>query len=101
MSAVELVGVIWFVDMKALGMGIHKLVLGLSLVQIVPEKINKILCLNNLGFIDVNRTVSRLEKKYFEFQVYSTRISRCNKLKLLSGVQSKCYKCFFSKLGNP
>ena len=44
--------------MKALEMRMRKLVLGLSLAQILPEKINKIHSSNNLGFIDVNRTVS-------------------------------------------
>ena len=33
------------------------MVLGLSLAQILPEKINKMLSLNNLGFIDVLSTV--------------------------------------------
>ena len=42
--------------MKALGMRIAKLVLGLSVAQVIPEKIKK-LSPNNLGFIDVNRTV--------------------------------------------
>ena len=36
----------------------RKLVLGLSVAQILPEKINKMLFLKNLGFFDVNRTVS-------------------------------------------
>ena len=42
---------------KALGMRMRKLVLGLSLAQILPEKINKMISPNNPGFIDVNRTV--------------------------------------------
>ena len=55
-SAVELVGVkIKYAHVKALGMRIRKLVLFLA--QILPEKINKIISPNNLGFIDVNRTV--------------------------------------------
>ena len=49
--------------MKALEMRIHKLVLGLSLAQILPEKINKILTPNSLGFIDVNRTVLQVQPK--------------------------------------
>ena len=44
--------------MKALGMRMRKLVLGLSLAQVLPEKINKIHSSNNLGFIDLNRTVA-------------------------------------------
>ena len=43
--------------MKALGMRMRKLVLVLSLAQVLPEKINKVLSPNNHGFIDVNRTV--------------------------------------------
>ena len=39
-------------------MRMRKLVLGLSVAQILPEKINKMLFLKNLGFFDVNRTVS-------------------------------------------
>ena len=38
-------------------MRIRKLVLDLSLAQILPEKINKMFSLNNLGFIDMSRTV--------------------------------------------
>ena len=58
MSAVDLVGVkIWQTHVKAIGMKMRKLVLGLSLAQILPEEINKILSPNNPGFIDVNRTV--------------------------------------------
>ena len=38
-------------------MRMRKLILGLSLAQVLPEKINKIHSSNNLGFIDVNRTV--------------------------------------------
>ena len=62
-SAVELVRVKKLcVHMKALGMRIAKLVLGLSVAQVIPEKIKK-LSPNNLGFIDVNRTVGSLKKK--------------------------------------
>ena len=44
MSAVELVGVkILWVHLKALGMRMWKLVLGLSLAQILPKKINKMI----------------------------------------------------------
>ena len=43
-SAIELVRVkIWCVYGKALGMRMQKLVLDLSLAQILPEKINKML----------------------------------------------------------
>ena len=38
-------------------MRMRKLVLDLSLAQILPEKINKMLSLNSLGFIDVLSTV--------------------------------------------
>ena len=44
---------------EALEMRMRKLVLDLSLAQILPEKINKMLSLNNLGFIDVLSTVKR------------------------------------------
>ena len=59
-SAVALVGVkIWHAHVKAFGMRMRKLVLGLSVAQILLEKINKTLSSNKLGFIDVNRTVHR------------------------------------------
>ena len=45
--------------MKALGTRMRKLVLGLSVAQILPEKINKTLSPKKLGFIDVNRTVKQ------------------------------------------
>ena len=58
MSAVELVGVkICWIHVKAREMRMQKLVLGLSLAQMLPEKINKMFSSNNLRFIDVNRTV--------------------------------------------
>ena len=58
LPAVELVKVkIWFARLKALEMRMWKLVLDLSLAQILPEKINKMLSLNNLGFIDLLSTV--------------------------------------------
>ena len=43
---------------KALEWGWKKLVLGLSLTQILPEKINKMPSPDIHGFIDVNRTVT-------------------------------------------
>ena len=46
--------------MKALEMRMQKLVLDLSLAQVLPEKINKILTPNSLGFIDVNQTVKAI-----------------------------------------
>ena len=74
MSAVELVGVkIWYAHVKALEMRMRKLVLGLSLAQVLPKKINKILTPNSLGFIDVNRTVCR--KIFF---VRSTKSVNCD-----------------------
>ena len=39
--------------MKPLEMMMRKLVLALSVAQIFPKKINKMLSLNNLGFINV------------------------------------------------
>ena len=58
MSAVELVGVkISYAHVKALEMRLQKFLLSLSVGQIFPEKINKMLSLNKLGFIDVNLTV--------------------------------------------
>ena len=39
----------------------RKLVFGLSVAQILPEKINKTLSPNKLVFIDVNRTVDPIE----------------------------------------
>ena len=56
-SAVELVGVkILFVHLKAIEMRMRKLVLDLSVAQILPEKINKMFLPKKLGFIDVLRT---------------------------------------------
>ena len=56
MSAVELVGVkIWWVHMKASEMRIWKLVLGLSLGQILPEKINnmiRVLCPGRFSLVE-------------------------------------------------
>ena len=58
MSAVALVGVkIRLVHLKALEMRMRKLALDLSLAQILPEEINKMLSLNNPGFIDLLSTV--------------------------------------------
>ena len=56
MSAVEFVIVnIWCsCESSCLWIRMQKLVLGLSVPQILPEKINKIFCQNNLGFLDVN-----------------------------------------------
>ena len=54
MSAVELVGVkICLVHLKALEMRMRKLVLDLSVAQILPEKIYKKFLQKKLGFIDV------------------------------------------------
>ena len=72
MSAVALIGVkIWLVHLKALEMRMRKLVLDLSLAQILPEKINKVFLPKKLGFINVLRTVgstifakNRLELSY-------------------------------------
>ena len=59
MTAVELTGVkIWLHHLKALEMRIRKLVLDLSVAQMVPEKIDKIFLPKKLGFIDVLSTVS-------------------------------------------
>ena len=58
MSAVELVGVKnLFAHLKALEMRMQKLVLDLSVAQILPGKINKIFLPKKLGFIDVLPTV--------------------------------------------
>ena len=48
-------------------MRMRKLVLGLSLAQVFPEKINKIVTPNSLGFIYVNRTVNVI--MYFDVQM--------------------------------
>ena len=48
-------------------MGMRELVLGLSVGEIVPEKINKILSLNILGFIDVLLTVCVVSHALPEF----------------------------------
>ena len=42
---------------KALEKRVRTLVLCLSELQIFPEKINNMLSLNSLGFIDVNQTL--------------------------------------------
>ena len=58
MSAVAMVrGKFRLVHLKALEMRMRKLVLDLSLAQILPEEINKMLSLNNPGFIDLLSTV--------------------------------------------
>ena len=60
MSAVELIGVeFFFAHLKALEMRIRKLVFGLSVAQILPEKISKMFLPKKLGFIDVFSTVHR------------------------------------------
>ena len=65
MSAVVLVGVkILFAHLKALEMRMLKLVLDLSLAQILPEKISKMFLQKKLGFIDVWRTVHQLNICY-------------------------------------
>ena len=59
MSAVELVGVnILFAHLKALEIRMRKLVLDLSVNQILSKKINKRFLPKKLGFIDVLSTVS-------------------------------------------
>ena len=58
MSAIALVRVkIWLLHVKALEMRIQKLVLDLSVDQILHEKINKMFLPKKLGFIDVLPTV--------------------------------------------
>ena len=53
-SAVELVRVkIWCAHLKALEDEDAKIILGLPVGQILPEKIKKMLFLNFLGFLDV------------------------------------------------
>ena len=67
-SVVALVGVkIRLVHLKALEMRMRKLVLNLSLAQILPEKINKMISPNIIGFIDVNRTVIAKNIHYSDF----------------------------------
>ena len=69
MSAVELVGIkILWVHAKALKMRVRKLVSGLFLAQILPEKINKMLSSNNPEFIDVNRTVHNFQPSISEMR---------------------------------
>ena len=46
-----------FAHLKALEMRMRKLLLDLSVAQILPEKINKIFLPKELGFIDVLSTV--------------------------------------------
>ena len=48
--------------MKALEMRMQKLVLDLSVAQILREKINKLFLPNRLGFIDVLSTVRTIFK---------------------------------------
>ena len=65
MSAVELVVVeIRFAHLKALEMRMRKLVLDLSVAQILPEKINKIFFTNKVGFIDLLLTVAWFMQKH-------------------------------------
>ena len=71
---------IWLVHLKALEMRMRKLVLDLSLAQILPEKINKMLSLNYLGFIDVLSTVhTYVMHRIFYFERYC--ISEYDELK--------------------
>ena len=68
MAAVALVVVkIWFIHLKALEMRMGKLVLDFFVAQILPEKINKMLSLNILGFIDVLLTVCVVSHALPEF----------------------------------
>ena len=55
---------------KTLGMRMRKLELGLSLGQILPEKIYKMISPNNLGFIDVNQTVVRQKGGKFKRRMF-------------------------------
>ena len=56
-SAVELVEVkICFAHLKVLGMRMRKLVLDLSVAEIFPGKINKILLPKECGFIEKRRS---------------------------------------------
>ena len=65
MSAVVLIGVkIWLGHLKALEIRMRKLVLDLSVAQILPEKINKMFLTKKLGFIDVLRAVFRFFKHF-------------------------------------
>ena len=49
--------------MSAVELVMRKLVLGLSIAQILPENTNKMLSTNNLRFMDVNLTVNIIEKR--------------------------------------
>ena len=72
MTAVEIVGVkIVFFHLKALEMRMRKLVLDLSLAQILPAKINKMFLPKKLGFIDVLRTVYRDRIMKIELRKYA------------------------------
>ena len=65
MSADELVGVkILFALLKTLEIRMRKLVLGLSVTQILSEKINKRFLPKKLGFIDVLSTVGLKKLRY-------------------------------------
>ena len=58
MSAVELVRVkIWFTHLKALKLRMRRLVLDLSVAQILSEKINQTFLTKKLGFIILTRSV--------------------------------------------
>ena len=64
MSAVRLIGVkIWLVHLKALETRMRKLVLDLSLAQILPEKTNKMFLPKNHGFIILTSSVINLNCK--------------------------------------
>ena len=58
--------------MKALEIRMRKLVLSLSVAQIIPKKINKTLSPNKLGFIDVNRTVLFVNFRSANFNIGRT-----------------------------
>ena len=74
MSAVDLVGVtIWWLHVKALGMRMWKLVLGLSLAQILPEKINKMirmLCPGRFSLVESVFEIGLLALQLFQIKFF-------------------------------
>ena len=78
--------------MKALGIRMRKLVLGLSLAQKLLEEINKMFSPNDPGFIDVNQTVVK------DFFFISLRYAPPKK-QIFGITRAKCLRDFdrFSK----
>ena len=68
-----------------------KIVIGLFLAQILPEKINKMLSPNNVGFIDVNWTVGHAALHEAESVITFSTVES-------GGKRENEINCFFRRL---